>query len=365
MLKNNKLCAYVLRVAIFTNLLGAIASGCASFATPNVQPDKSVNNYTPIQTTGGEAQETSPTKANQAQKLPSRTKNSANAVNKLDLKEGMPYQKAREVVIQQGWQPNLQGDSPNLQDTSVKELFDFGYEEVKDCSGTGVGACRFEFTNKAGELLWISATMADRTNTERVVWHWSIEKGTNTNQSTLVASHQEKLPFIGTRLFNFLNGNGTGQSIAIAPDGTTIVKLNGKFESSVQYNGKFSNPIILQDGSGLGLLFKDGKVYSLSTDGNIAKGCQGEGTICESSLLEAPSPVIVDGFYILGGTGQGLEVKGEQYRYYDEEGNKEWQPISELNYIKEGLIFDGENYWCIPPRRETGVCSENGWLPLR
>nr|WP_322667233.1 MULTISPECIES: hypothetical protein [Nostocaceae]MDZ8209523.1 hypothetical protein [Dendronalium sp. ChiSLP03b]MDZ8211556.1 hypothetical protein [Nostoc sp. ChiSLP03a] len=365
MLKNRKLCGSTIAGAIFTSLVGAIASGCTSIATPNVQQSNSVNINTPSQTVGGEREKNSSTEANHAQNVRSRTKNSANPVEKLDLKEGMPYQKARDLVIQQGWQPNLQGDSPNLNDTSVRELFDLGYEEVKDCSGTGIGACLFEFTNKAGELLSISATIADRSNRERVVWRWSIEKRTNTNQQTLVSSHQEKQPFIGTRLFNFLGGNGTGQSIAIAPDGTTIVKLNGKFESLVQYNGKFSNPIILQDGSGLGLLLKDGKIYSLSTDGQIAKGCKGEGTVCESSLLEASSPPIADGFYILGGTDQGLEVKGEQYRYYDEEGNKEWKPISELNSIKEGLVFDGENYWCIPPRRETGVCSENGWIPSR
>jgi hypothetical protein len=23
------------------------------------------------------------------------------------------------------------------------------------------------------------------------------------------------------------------------------------------------------------------------------------------------------------------------------------------------------NYWCIPPRREAGVCSANGWNPVR
>ncbi|BAY27525.1 hypothetical protein NIES2100_73500 [Calothrix sp. NIES-2100] len=351
--------------AMFTSLVGAIATGCTSSATPNVQQGNGVNTNTPTQTVGGELENNSSTRVNQAQKVRSSTKNSANRVAKLDLKEGMPYQKARDLVIQQGWQPNLQGDAPNLQDTSVKELFDFGYEEVKDCSGTGIGACLFEFTNKAGELLSISATIADRSNIERVVWRWWIEKGTNSNQQTLVSSEQGKPPFIGTRLFNFLGGNGTGQSIAIASDGTTIVKLHGKFESSVQYNGKFSNPIILQDGSGLGLLLKDGKIYSLTSDGQIAKGCKGEGTVCESSLLEASSPPIADGFYILGGTDQGLEVKGEQYRYYDEEGKKEWRPISELNSIKENLVFDGKNYWCIPPRREIGVCSENGWIPAK
>ncbi|BAY15675.1 hypothetical protein NIES21_14940 [Anabaenopsis circularis NIES-21] len=345
--------------AIVTSLLGAIASGCTSFATPNVQQSNSININALSQTVADKGDKNSSTAAN-----PTQPKNSDNPVNKPALKEGMPYQQARELVIQAGWRPNLQGDAPNLRDASVKELYDFGYKEVKDCAGTGIGACLFEFTNQAGELLSISATIADRSNTERLVWRWSIEKKTN-NQQTVMSADPEKPPFIGTRLFNFLGGSGTGQSIAIAPDGTTIVTLNGTFESSIQYNGKFSNPIILQDGSGLGLLLKDGKIYSLLSNGQIAKGCKGEGTVCESSLLELSSNPIKDGFYILGGTDQGLEVRGKQYRYYDEEGNKEWNPISELNSIKEGLVFDGQNYWCIPPRTEIGVCSENGWIPSR
>ncbi|WP_322746021.1 hypothetical protein [Nostoc sp. LEGE 06077] len=343
-----------------TSLVGAIASGCTSFATSSVQQDNSVNIHAPGQAVADQGEKNSSTAAN-----PNQPKNSANPGEKPALKEGMPYQKARELVIQQGWQPNLQGDAPNLRDNSVKELFDFGYKEVKDCSGTGVGACLFEFTNPDGELLSISATIADHNNIERVVWRWSIEKQTNISQQTLPSSAQDKPPFIGTRLFNFLGGSGTGQSIEIAPDGTTIVKLNGTFESSVQYQGKFSNPIILQDGSGLRLLLKDGKIYSLLANGQIVKGCRGEEKLCESSLLEVSSTPIQNGFYILGGTDQGLEVRGEQYRYYDEEGNKEWNQISELTSIKEGVVFDGQNYWCIPPRQEVGVCSENGWIPSR
>ncbi|MCP6759562.1 MAG: hypothetical protein NHB32_12515 [Fischerella sp. CENA71] len=356
-----------MKAEILASLVVAIATGCTSFATPNVQQgNNGVNTNTPSQTVRDDQQENTSTLASQGENIQSRTKNSSNSAEQLDLQEGMPYQKARELLIKQGWQPHTQGEPPNLNNTPVKELFDFGYEEVKDCSGTGVGACLFEFTNQAGELLSVSARLADSNNLKRVVWRWWIEKGTNTNKpASLSADYQAKPPFIGTRFFNFLGGNGTGQSIAIATDGTTIVKLNGTVSSSVQYRGKFSNPIILQDGSGLGLLIKDDKIYSLSANGQIAKGCRGEGTVCESSLLEASFPPIVDGFYVLGGTDQGLEVRGEQYRYYDEEGNQEWRPISELNYVKDRVVFDGKNYWCIPPRSEVGVCSKNGWTPYR
>ena len=97
-------------------------------------------------------------------------------------------------------------------------------------------------------------------------------------------TEKAKLPFVGTKFFNFLGGSGTGQSITIKKDGATIVKTHGVFNSSVVYKGKFSNPIIFKDR--FGLLLKDNKIYSLSPDGQIGKGCKGEGTLCESSLYE-------------------------------------------------------------------------------
>lgn len=354
-----QLACYPFKVGIVACLVVASTTGCTSFATSNVQQSSngaSVN--APNQTVQAKKVDNS-TIVSQPKKVRVRTKRT----DSLGIKEGMSYAKARELLIKQGWQPNLKGDSPNLNDVSVRELFDLGYKEIKDCSGTGVGACRFEFINQNGELLFVSARIGN-TNNERLVWRWVIEKATNTNKQT-VSNYNQKLPFIGARFFSFLNGNGTGKSISIATDGTTIVKLNGKFDTTIQYNGKFSNPIILQDGSGLGLLLKDDKIYSLLANGEIAKGCKGDGTICESSLIEVSSPKITDGLYVLGGTDQGLEVKGERYRYYHEEGQKEWRPISELNPVQENVVFDGDNYWCIPPRSEVGVCSKNGWVKAR
>ena len=328
---------------ILAGLVGAIAPESTSFATHSVQQGK--NN---------------PSINLQSEEVQANTKNSPDDNNRFGLQENMPYKEAREVLIQKGWQPHLLGDSPNLNDSSVRELFNLGYQEVKDCSGTGLGPCRFEFTNAAGELLVVSAITAGSSNRERQVWRWFIEERTDDRQSSLSSDGTQNLPFVGTRFFNFLGGSGTGQSITIQADGTTIVKLHGTVSSSVQYSGKFSNPIRLEDG--FGLILKDDKIYSLSPNGQIGKGCKGEGSICESDLYEPP---IAEGLYIIGGTGQGLEVKGEQYRYYDEGGEKEWRRISQLSYVSDGVVFDGNSYWCISPRREAGVCSENGWTPVR
>ncbi|MDA0866820.1 MAG: hypothetical protein O2890_10450, partial [Cyanobacteria bacterium] len=72
---------------------------------------------------------------------------------------------------------------------------------------------------------------------------------------------------------------------------------------------------------------------------------------------------IPEGDYAMGGTDQGLEVRGNQYRYYDEAGEHEWQPTSQLTAINPGHVFDGENYWChsdnVP--EGGGICTANGW----
>ncbi len=79
---------------------------------------------------------------------------------------------------------------------------------------------------------------------------------------------------------------------------------------------------------------------------------------------DATPDQIPDGRYVMGGTSQGLEVSGDQYRYYSEGGEEEWQPISDLTLIQAGVIFDGHNYWCINTPTEPGVCTERGWRTI-
>jgi hypothetical protein len=93
------------------------------------------------------------------------------------LAEKMPYAKARQKLIDQGWMPHVKGTPPNLRDKTVKALFKQGYEEVKDCSGTGLGPCRFEFTNRAGEMLVVSTISQGQNGPDRFVWRWFIEPG--------------------------------------------------------------------------------------------------------------------------------------------------------------------------------------------
>lgn len=102
--------------------------------------------------------------------------NHANAPEEVPDRKGMAYKDARKLFIKKGWQPNLQGTPPNLRNRFVKELFDLGYEEIKDCSGTGEGLCRFEFINRRGELLVVVASTMESKSTELLVRNFWIEK---------------------------------------------------------------------------------------------------------------------------------------------------------------------------------------------
>ncbi|MEG4391268.1 hypothetical protein QUB30_02240 [Microcoleus sp. BROC3] len=251
---------------IIAPLMGLIAMGYTSFAGAAPQQQIPSINSAKIDT-GSQTKYINNSEENLtivalSEKVQVSIENSVNSPKKIPLQQGMPYEEARQILIQQRWQPSLQGQ-PNLRDRSVKELFDLGYQEIKDCSGTGEGPCRFEFINQEGELLVIVATTRGSENTKRFVRNWWIEKKTD--------SHQQK----------------------------------------------------------------------------------------------SSSNIIEEGRYWLGGTDQGLEVKGKQYRYYDESNiERPWQPLSELQYIKKGVIFDGKIYWCLStlaPKTGGSSCSIDGW----
>jgi hypothetical protein len=75
---------------------------------------------------------------------------------------------------------------------------------------------------------------------------------------------------------------------------------------------------------------------------------------------------IPPGRYWIGSTDQALDVEGERYRYLDAEGEQPWRSASDLQTIKSGVIYDGQNYWCLstmaPKSSGAIACSENGWV---
>lgn len=256
-----QLTAKQLTTCILAGFVGLTAIACTS--PPSAQVLAQVQSSSPNSSPPAKATssvipaQTSPAVA------PAPKEMAANGSESLPLQEQMPYKEARQRLIQQGWQPNLQGEPPNLRDQTVKALFDLGYTEIKDCSGTGEGPCLFEFVNPQGDRLSVTATTGRSQTGERLVRRWWIEKGVYPTQSS------------------------------------------------------------------------------------------------------SSSNKILEGRYWVGNTDQVLEIRKSQYRYEDEMGTQPWRPISELQAIKNGVVFDGNTYWCLStlaPKNVAIACSAKGWV---
>lgn len=96
----------------------------------------------------------------------------------LGLKQMMPYDEARKILIDQGWQaqiPASRGLFSDLNNPSVKYLFsEKGYQEVISCLGTGLGTCRLHFKNEEGKTL-VVITANNQPGQEVVVYKWFFE----------------------------------------------------------------------------------------------------------------------------------------------------------------------------------------------
>ena len=86
--------------------------------------------------------------------------------------------------------------------------------------------------------------------------------------------------------------------------------------------------------------------------------------------LGTHEPPIRSGRYWVGPVGMGLEVRGDQYRYYDETGEEDWRSIDDLQYVTDGVVQWGD-YWChadlpepeVLPGQSPGIslCTADGW----
>jgi hypothetical protein len=92
-----------------------------------------------------------------------------------ELQEQMPYRDAREILIDAGWEAIGVQERQNPSET-VTSLVELGYGEVVDCAGTGMGFCRFEFTNVAGEKLAIVTVNNEAGGGGSLVYRWWIEE---------------------------------------------------------------------------------------------------------------------------------------------------------------------------------------------
>jgi hypothetical protein len=112
---------------------------------------------------------------------------------------------------------------------------------------------------------------------------WNVTKLETAPDATSQESPSGELPFVGTRLFNFEGGSGTGQSITIEADGTTTVKAHGTMQTFIRYTGKFANPILFEDGFGVRL--NGNKIQLVTSDDPTGERCQSRGP-CETTLYQ-------------------------------------------------------------------------------
>lgn len=72
-----------------------------------------------------------------------------------DLRQGMPYSEAREIILAAGWQADTvpwqerywtQHES-SIRGREQEMVEDLGYHELQSCAGSGRAQCRFEYSN--------------------------------------------------------------------------------------------------------------------------------------------------------------------------------------------------------------------------
>jgi len=87
------------------------------------------------------------------------------------LEQGMPYSKARALIISNGWEPIVDPTIDTTYDASLRNLHAMGYPEAEACSGSGLGFCSMAFAGKDGVVLGIILTTSSE---EPNVWDWNV-----------------------------------------------------------------------------------------------------------------------------------------------------------------------------------------------
>ena len=160
---------------------------------------------------------------------------STNKSQDLPLRKGMTYGEARQVILEQGWKPNPNVES-NLRSPVVKAIFDRGYIEIGDCSGTGEAPCRYEFVNQNGELLYVVTAGQNRLLKN---W-WIVQKSPELTESAITI-YQGLIPdgwIAEQQTIGDLNGDGQSDM---------VLKL---IQSGTDANRKRSLQVLLSTPSG-------------------------------------------------------------------------------------------------------------------
>ncbi|WP_271253159.1 hypothetical protein [Pseudanabaena sp. Chao 1811] len=169
--------------SIITSVFGLIAMACSSTELSSVQG-------------ATQTQVTLASSVNSSQYLP--------------LRKGMTYKETRRIILKQGWKPNPDVKT-NLRNSGVKAIFDRGYIEISDCSGTGEAPCRYEFVNQKGELLYVVTA-----GQNRLLRNWWINQESPKLTESAIANYQGLIPdgwIVEQQTLGDLNGDGQSDMI--------------------------------------------------------------------------------------------------------------------------------------------------------
>ncbi|MDB9452677.1 hypothetical protein [Dolichospermum circinale] len=92
------------------------------------------------------------------------------------LKQNMPYSKAREMLLEAGWQAIFNREILNSERSAPVDYFftKKEYTEIQDCAGSGLGLCYFRFESAYGEILYV--TTANNGANQETIFGWRIEE---------------------------------------------------------------------------------------------------------------------------------------------------------------------------------------------
>jgi hypothetical protein len=93
------------------------------------------------------------------------------------LRQGMPYGEARQILIDAGWQAEIQSPM-RVQYAPLNYIIgELGYLEVVDCSGTGMGFCWFQFADAYGRTINVTTTNNQPDWGGPILHRWVVEEG--------------------------------------------------------------------------------------------------------------------------------------------------------------------------------------------
>jgi hypothetical protein len=223
------------RLTIVLSFASLLTYGCASNASQTPKSQASQSQTAPSESTA--TQSSSTQSVAQVDDQTGATKAAASSKDSFGLAVGMPYAKARQQLLDQGWMPHVQGDAPDRQTSRVNAIFAHGYEEIKSCAGTGIAPCRFEFINRAGEVLAVSTTPhsqaqeSDKSPAEDdiggYVWRWFIETKTTAAATTPAPTAPNPPNLAGSRQDRSWEQQGTastGETVLLSLDSVQVTR---------------------------------------------------------------------------------------------------------------------------------------------